>query len=58
MIGSQNERLPEPLRPILDRVGDVDTELAAVAQQALEIGAVLRCDDHQDVADPRQHERG
>ena len=42
----------------LHRVGEGDPELGAVAQQALEVGRVLRRRDDEDVADAGKHERG
>ena len=57
-VGCDKEGLGDALGTRLLGVRDVDTPLGAVAQQLLEARQVLWCGDEQDVADPRQHERG
>ena len=56
--GTDDEGLGKTIRAGLHRVLEVDTPLAAVAEQLLEARGVLRGGDDQDVADAGQHERG
>jgi len=52
------ERLCQPLRPRLLRVGDAQPELGPVPEKRLERRLIGRRGDHQDVGDPSQHQRG
>ena len=56
VIGTEHEGLRETVGLVLDGVGDVDAELAAVAEQAVEGGGVVGGGDDQDVLDPGEHE--
>ncbi|MOA19050.1 hypothetical protein D3C78_1394030 [compost metagenome] len=53
---AQNKGLGQPIRARLYLVLQVQSPLAAISQQLLETGGVLRCADDEDVADPRQHQ--
>ena len=55
-IAADDEGLGQALRARLDRVGQLDAPLPAVAQQGLESLAVLWSRDDEDLPYPRQHE--
>ena len=55
---ADEEGLGQPLGPGLLAVGQVQTELRAIAQKLLEIGQVVRGGNDQDVPDIRQHQGG
>ena len=57
-LGADDEGLCEAVGDGLLGVGEAHAVVGAVAQQALEVGQVLRGGDDQDVADARQHEGG
>ena len=56
-LTADDERLRQPIRAGLRRVGDRHPEIAAVAQQAAEALLILRRRDDEDVANTRQHQR-
>ena len=56
-VRPNQERLREPVRVRLPRVGQADAELAPIAKQALEARRIVRRGDDEDVADAREHER-
>ncbi len=57
-VGAEDEGLGDALRPLLHGVLQVEAELRAVAEEALELLTVLRSGDDQNLADPRHDERG
>ena len=58
VVGADLEGLREPVGAGLHGVGERDAELRAVAQQSAELLRIRSRGDHQDVADPRQDQRG
>ena len=56
VIGTEHESLREAVGLVLDRVGNVDAELAAVAQQAMEGRRVMRRGDDEHLGNTRQHQ--
>ena len=58
VVGADLERLRQAPRLGLHGVGELDAERRPVTQQPLEGRAVLGGGDDQDLADPRQHQRG
>ena len=55
-VGAQDECLSQAVGLLLNRVGQVDAELGAVAQETVEGGGVVGGGDDQDVLDPGEHE--
>ena len=56
-LAADDERLGEPLGPRLLGIGKRHAKPAPVAEEALEVGQVVRRRDQEDVANPGQHER-
>ena len=56
VVGADDERLGQAVRRGLFGVADLQAPLAAVTEQPLEAGVVLRGGDHQDVPDAGEHE--
>ena len=56
VIGTEHESLREAVGLVLDRVGDVDAELATVTEKAVEGRRVVRRRDDKDVRNSRQHQ--
>ena len=56
VIGAEHEGLREAVGLVLDSVGDVDAELAAIAEQAVERRSVVGGRDDEDLRNARQHE--
>jgi hypothetical protein len=57
-VGADDESLCQTLGRGLHRVLDMQSPLRAIAEQLFEARRVLRGGNQQDVADPRQHQRG
>ena len=53
---ADQEGLGQPVRARLYCVIQRHSPLAAIAQEPVKIGALLRCGDYQDVPDSRQHQ--
>ncbi len=49
--------LSDSLRALLDRVGDRNSPLRDIPEQAFELGPVPRCGDDENVGDAAEHER-
>ena len=58
VVGADDERLREAVGAGLHREGQVDAELRAVAEQAVEAVRLVRRGDDQHVADAGEHQRG
>ena len=57
-LAADDERLREPIRARLHGILDRHAKVAPIFEQSLEAGLILRRRDDEDVANPRQHQRG
>ena len=56
-LPANDERLCQPARSRLGRVRETQSDIAAVSEQPSEAVLLVRCRNHEDLADAREHQR-